>query len=369
MRHQTLNRIPLSHRVHIDLPLLVGLIILMAMGLTVLFSATGGSWDTLKAQSIRLGISFIGLLLVAQIPPHTYARFGPWAYFGGVIALVLVLTVGDSSKGAQRWLDLGIFRFQPSEFMKLLVPAMVAKYLSHYKQPPQFTPLACALLMVLVPTLMIAKQPDLGTALLVAAAGMFVLFFCGISWRLISACAVCILGFLPVLWFFLMKEYQRQRVMTFLNPEADPLGSGYQIIQSKIAIGSGGWTGKGWQAGTQSQLDFLPDRHTDFIFSVFAEEWGFLGILALIVVYLFIIGRGLWIAAQAQTTFSRLFAASISLTFFIYLFVNVGMVSGMLPVVGVPLPLVSFGGTSMFTLLASFGILMSIQTHRQLLVK
>ena len=280
--------------------------------------------------------------------------------------LIAVLVFSEVGKGAQRWLDLGVIRFQPSEMVKLAVPLMIAWYLAEKRLPPTWQRLGVAALMIIVPVLLIAKQPDLGTSLLVASAGIFVLFLAGISWRLIGALMVTGAATAPIAWY-LMRDYQRQRVLTFLDPEKDPLGAGYHIIQSKIAIGSGGLYGKGWLNGTQSQLDFLPERHTDFIFAVLSEEFGLIGVLLLLGVYLFIIARGLYIATRAQDTFTRLLAGSLTLVFFVYLFVNTGMVTGLLPVVGVPLPLVSYGGTSLVTLMAGFGILMSIHTHRRLL--
>lgn len=280
--------------------------------------------------------------------------------------LVAVLAVGDISMGAQRWLDLGVVRFQPSEIMKLAVPMMVAWYLADHHLPPDGLRLIVTALIVVIPTLLIAKQPDLGTALLVASAGTFVVFLSGIRWRYILLLAVLAAAAAPALWY-LLHDYQRQRVLTFLDPENDPLGAGYHIIQSKIAIGSGGIYGKGWMNGTQSHLDFLPERTTDFIFAVFGEEFGMIGILLLLLLYLIIVLRCLYIATQAQETFTRLLAGSLGLTFFVYMFVNMGMVTGLLPVVGVPLPLISYGGTSLVTLLAAFGILMSIHTHRRLL--
>ena len=249
--------------------------------------------------------------------------------------------------------------------MKLIVPIMIAWFISRYDLPAKISSIIIAFILLLIPTLLIAKQPDLGTALLIASSGIFVLFLAGASWKLIAACVCLASAFAPILWMFLMKGYQKQRVLTFLNPEQDPLGSGYNIIQSKIAIGSGGLEGKGWLQGTQSQLEFLPERHTDFIFAVFSEEFGLIGVSLLLLVYLGIIMRGLWIASNAQHAFTKLLAGSLTLTFFVYVFVNIGMVSGLLPVVGVPLPLVSYGGTSMVTLMAGFGILMAINTHRR----
>jgi rod shape determining protein RodA len=280
--------------------------------------------------------------------------------------LAAVLAFGETGKGAQRWLDLGLFRFQPSEMMKLALPMMLAWYLAEKRLPPKKRRLLVAIIMTLLPVLLIAKQPDLGTALLVASAGVFVLFLAGISWRLVAGFSALMAAMGPLIWF-LMRPYQRQRVMTFLNPENDPLGAGYHTIQAKIAIGSGGIAGKGWLNGTQSHLEFLPERHTDFIFAVISEELGLVGVAALLLLYFFIILRGLYIATQAQNTYSRLLAGTLTLVFFVYLFVNTGMVTGLLPVVGVPLPLISYGGTSLVTILAGFGMLMSIHTHRKLL--
>ena len=282
---------------------------------------------------------------------------------------MLVLVVGDVGKGAQRWLDLGIIRFQPSEMMKLATPMMLAWFMSDRVMPPSWKTLLSAAALVLVPTLLIAKQPDLGTAILIFAAGFFVVFFAGIRWRLMLGMLLSASALLPLLWNFGMKDYQRQRVHTFLNPESDPLGAGYHIIQSQIAIGSGGVFGRGWLNGTQSHLDFLPEQSTDFIFAVFAEEFGLIGGIILLSLYAYIILRGLYIAINAQDAYGRLLGGSLSMTFFVYLFVNVGMVSGLLPVVGVPLPLISYGGTSLVTLMAGFGILMSINSQRRLLSK
>jgi len=304
---------------------------------------------------------------VAQLSPDSIEHWSPWLFGLGLIMLVAVLAVGEIGKGAQRWLDLGLFRFQPSEIMKIAVPMMVAWYLAEAALPPARLRLLIATIILITPTLLVAKQPDLGTALLIASSGIFVLLLAGLRWRIIFSVLVLLAAAAPVVWNYLLRDYQQQRVLTFLSPEKDPLGAGYHIIQSTIAIGSGGTYGKGWLNGTQSHLDFLPERSTDFVFAVFSEEFGFLGTLLLLGLYVFIIGRGLYIAAQAQDTYSRLLAGSITFTFFVYVFVNIGMVSGLLPVVGVPLPLVSYGGTSIVTLLAAFGILMSIQTHRKLI--
>jgi rod shape determining protein RodA len=356
----------LLERLHFDLPLLLGLLLLTSLGMLIFHSATGASIALLYKQVVRLGLAFLLMFVVAQIPPSTLRRLAPLFYSIGVILLTLVLFFGDIGKGAQRWLVIAGFRFQPSEIMKIAMPLMIAWYLSANPLPPRFKQLAIALLLILLPTILIAKEPDLGTSILVAASGASILFMAGMSWYLIFGVGTIIAACLPILWHF-MRSYQRDRVLTFLNPEADPLGTGYHIIQSKIAIGSGGVHGKGWLRGTQTQLDFLPESSTDFIFAVFAEEFGLIGTLSLLVLYLLIIVRGLIIALNAQDSFSRLLASGITLTFFVYVFVNIGMVIGVLPVVGVPLPLISYGGTSMMTILIGFGILMSIQTHRKFL--
>ena len=353
--------------IRIDPVLLFGLLMLTLAGLGILYSAGEQSAVLMQKQAIRLAIGFLVMLVVAQIPPQQLYLWTPWIFAVGVVLLLMVFFAGEVGKGAQRWLKIGV-RFQPSEIMKLATPLMLAWYLSERPLPPGFRSLLISTGLVLVPTIMIAMQPDLGTALLVAAAGFFVVFLSGIRWRVLIAIGLALLAFIPILWR-MMHDYQRRRVLTLLDPESDPLGAGYHIIQSKIAIGSGGLYGKGWLNGTQSQLDFLPERSTDFIFAVFAEEFGMMGAVVLLSLYAFIIWRGLYIADHAQDNFSRLLAGSLSLTFFVYLFVNVGMVSGILPVVGVPLPLVSYGGTSLVTLMAGFGMLMSINSHRRLLSK
>jgi rod shape determining protein RodA len=350
----------------LDGPLLFLLLCLAAMDMVILYSAGGQHLNILLRQSLRLAVSFAVLLAIAQIPPHFLRLWTPWVFAGGIVLLVLVLMHGDVGKGAQRWLDLGFVRFQPSEVMKLGIPMVVAWYLHDRPLPPRLWHLIVLAIAIAIPVALIAKQPDLGTALLVASAGVCGVFLAGLRWRYILLAIPLLVGGAILLWSF-MHDYQRERVLTFLNPERDPLGAGYHIIQSKIAIGSGGLFGKGWLKGTQSQLDFLPERSTDFIFAVIGEEFGLIGCLALIGVYLLIVARGLYIAAQAQDTFSRILAGSITLTFFVYVFVNTGMVSGLLPVVGVPLPLISYGGTSMVTLMAGFGILMSIHAHRKLM--
>ena len=352
---------------HLDLPLLTGLILLCLYGLFVLYSASGQDAAHIERQLIRLALAFTVMIVVAQIPPAQLRRWSPRLYIISLLLLSAVLIIGHVGKGAQRWLDLGFFRFQPAELAKLAVPMMITWFLAEKTLPPTSRRLAIAGIMILAPVLMIAKQPDLGTSLLVASAGIFVLFLAGLSWRFMGAMVVTAVPAGWALWEWGMREYQRSRVLTFLDPERDPLGTGYHIIQSKIAIGSGGLYGKGWLNGTQSHLEFLPERTTDFIFAVLSEEFGLTGIILLLSLYLFIILRGLYIATQAQDTFNRLLGGALTLVFFLYLFVNTGMVSGLLPVVGVPLPLISYGGTSLVTIMAGFGILMSIHTHRKLL--
>ena len=357
-----------SSRLHLDAPLLAALLLLVLGGLSVLYSAGGGDLNLVVRQAIRLGAGFLVLLVLAQIPPRSYRFWTPVVYAIGVILLALVVLVGTEAKGATRWLTLpGIGRFQPAELMKLAVPAMVAWFFSERNLPPNKLDVLAALGLIFLPVVMIAVQPDLGTSILIAAAGLVVLFMAGLSWRLISLAVLVLVIAAPLMYFFVLHDYQRSRVDTFLNPEADPRGAGWNIIQSKTAIGSGGVTGKGWLDGTQSRLDFLPESSTDFILAVLGEEFGLIGFVLLISIYLVIVGRGFFISWQAQETFSRLLAAALTMTFFIYIFVNVGMVSGLLPVVGVPLPLVSYGGTSIVTLMASFGMLMSIHTHRRLM--
>jgi rod shape determining protein RodA len=354
---------PFSDRLHVDLPLLGGLAMLSALAMVVLYSASGQSVDVLLRQFLRLGLASTVMLAIAQVHPRYFHFASPVLYIVGVVLLAGVLIMGKIALGAQRWLDLGFFRFQPSELTKLSTPMMIAWYLSQYAPPLNWRPLAVAGALILVPTVFIAKQPDLGTAILVGTAGAAVVFLAGLPWVYLAGLAAVGGGLLPVMWHF-MRQYQKDRVLMLLNPEADPLGRGYHIIQSKIAIGSGGVYGKGWLHGTQVHLEFLPESSTDFIFAVLAEEFGLLGCLGLLAIYLFIIGRCLYIVMQAQDRYSRFLAGALTLTFFVYVFVNIGMVIGILPVVGVPLPLVSYGGTSTVTLLAGFGILMSIETHR-----
>ena len=347
---------------HLDPPLLLGVLVLSAFGLVALYSAGGRDTDLVIRQAVRLTIGFGFMCVAARIAPRRFFHWAPLLYLAGVLLLCAVFVLGETAQGAQRWLRVGPIRFQPSELVKLTVPMMVAWYLSRGELPPRLWRIALGGCLTLAPVALVMQQPDLGTSLLIVASGAFVLFLAGAGWRYIVALVTLAAASVPVLWHF-MHDYQRQRVLTLLDPQQDPLGAGYHIIQSTIAIGSGGLYGKGWFNGTQSQLDFLPERSTDFVFAVIAEEFGLLGILVLLSIYLFIVYRGLYIAAQAQSTFGKLLAGALVLTFFIYVFVNIGMVSGILPVVGLPLPLVSYGGTSMVTLMAGFGIVMSIHTH------
>jgi len=351
---------------YLDKPLLISLLLLSSIGLVVLYSAGGQDMDIVARQAIRIIMGFTVMIIIAQIRIQYLIYWVPWVYLSGVLLLVAVLLIGEISKGSQRWLDVGIFRFQPSEIMKLAVPMMVTWYFADKSLPPTYERILLAIIIVILPVSLIAEQPDLGTALLIASSGMFVLLLAGIPWRLIFGFLATGMMIAPIAWHFL-HEYQQRRILTFLDPEREPLGAGYHIIQSKIAIGSGGIYGKGWLNGTQSHLEFLPERSTDFIFAVFSEEFGLLGILVLLSVYIFILTRGIFIAMQAQGTFARLLAGSLILTFFVYIFVNMGMVTGLLPVVGLPLPLISYGGTSLVTIMAGFGMLMAIHTQRRLL--
>jgi rod shape determining protein RodA len=353
-------------RWHFDLWLGLMLAGVGAIGLLVLYSASGQSIDMVVSQAERLVLGFVVMIALAQAPPEFYRAASPWLFGLSLLLLVAVLFLGDHAKGAQRWLDFKFMRFQPSELMKLAMPMAVAAFLHTRTLPPRIITVMVALALVLVPTLLIAMQPDLGTALLVLTAGLLALYFGGIGWRWIALAGIAAAAAAPLLWLKL-HDYQRNRVLTFLDPERDPLGAGYHITQSKIAIGSGGLFGKGWLMGTQAKLDFLPESHTDFIFAVYSEELGLIGIGVLLSLYAAIVVRCLFIALRGQDTFQRLLAGSLGLTFFVYVFINMGMVIGLLPVVGVPLPLVSYGGTSAVTLLAGFGMLMSVYTHRKLL--
>lgn len=352
-----------SLRLDGTLLLLIGVV--LVLGLMVLFSAAGEDVAALQRQILRILVGFAALLAVARVPISALRAWSPWLFLLSVGLLLAVVFAGDMGKGARRWLDFGFIRFQPSEIMKLAMPLTLAWYLSLRTGPPRFTELTVVSVLMVVPVLLIMRQPDLGTALLVAAAGLLVVFLAGLGWRWFLGIGLLVGAAIPLLWTQ-MHDYQRQRVLTLLNPESDPLGAGYHIIQSKIAIGSGGLYGKGWLNGTQSQLQFLPERSTDFVFAVYAEEFGFVGVAALLVLYFLIVARGLWIATLAQDRFSRLIAGSISLTFAVYVVVNIGMVSGLLPVVGIPLPLVSYGGTSLVTLMVGFGILMAVHSQQRL---
>lgn len=354
-------------RLHIDPWLLVLLLLLTSFGLVVLYSASGQSIDTVTRQGRFFLIAYVAMFAVAQLDLERVKRLAPAAYLIGVLMLIGVEFAGVNAKGAQRWLSLGGVRFQPSELMKLVLPMAVAWYFAARPLPPSLRYTLTSLIIILVPTLLILKQPDLGTSILIAASGLFVLFLAGIRWRYVLSAVGVLLASLYPMWVWMLRDYQKQRILTLLNPESDKLGAGWNIIQSKTAIGSGGWPGKGWLNGTQSHLDFLPESHTDFIIAVLAEEWGLRGVLLLIVLYLLIIASGLRIATNAQHCFGRLLAGSITITFFVYVFVNMGMVSGLLPVVGVPLPLVSQGGTSLVTLMAGFGLLMAISTEKRII--
>ena len=354
-----------SRRWHIDLPLLLLLMALAGVGLVVLYSAAGEEFHYVKRQAVFMGLAFVGMFIAAQVPLEFYRRWSPWFYLAGCCLLVAVLFVGVGAKGAQRWLQIGGFRFQPSEALKLAVPIAVAAYLHKRTLPPSLLTVAGALVIIAVPAALIVRQPDLGTSILIAASGIFALYLSGLSWKMIGSAIVMGLMAAWPMWIWGLRDYQKQRILTLFNPDADRLGAGWNIFQSKAAIGSGGWSGKGYMQGTQSQLDFLPESHTDFIIAVLAEEWGMRGALILLALYLLIIARGIYISFMAQHVFGRLLAGSITLTFFVYVFVNIGMVTGLLPVVGVPLPLVSHGGTSVITLMAGFGILMAVSTERR----
>jgi rod shape determining protein RodA len=353
-------------RLHLDKTLLYALLSLATISLFVVYSASARDTNATVGHLMRLLLGFGVLFVVAQIRPELLERWSPYLFIGGMLLLIAVLAMGVIGKGAQRWLNLGFLRFQPAEIMKLAVPMMIAWYLSRKSLPPSNSRLAIAFLIMAVPAFMIIKQPDLGTALLVFGSGTFVLFLGGMQWRVILSLLTIVAVAAPFAWNH-MHDYQQQRVLTLINPEADPLGTGYHTIQSMIAVGSGGVYGKGWLNSSQAHLDYLPESSTDFIFAVFAEEFGLLGSLLLLAIYLFVVARGALIAYLAKDSYTRLLAGGLSLTFFIYFFVNMGMVTGILPIVGIPLPLMSYGGSSIVTVMAAFGILMSIQTHRKIL--
>jgi|TARA_Y100001949_G_scaffold30779_2_gene23908 rod shape determining protein RodA len=357
----------LQQRLHIDFPLLVAFLAIFMISLTAIYSASNSNIDAVVNQAIKILISISAMAVVAQFSPLSYGRVGPWLFFLCLVLLILVLLIGETRNGATRWLNIGI-SFQPSELMKIAMPLMIARYISSGALPPTVFSVGVSITIVLVPSYLIMEQPDLGTSILIAFSGLVVIFLSGLKKRYLAVAFGLFLAYLPLMWAN-MHPFQKNRVLAFLNPGSDPTGSGYHLIQSKIAIGSGGLFGKGWLNSTQGQLDFLPERTTDFIFAILAEEFGFLGISLLIGIYLFIIGRGIMIAINAQDLFSRLLASSISLTFFVYVFVNIAMTTGLLPVVGIPLPLISSGGTSMLTIMVGLGMLMSVQTHRRLVEK
>ncbi len=355
----------------IDTPLLVFIVLLSGLGLLILYSSSDGSLDLVYRQLIHLGLATSVMLVIAQIPPLLLMRSAPILMLLGIILLTLVLFFGSYGGGAQRWLNLGFIKFQPSEMMKIIVPIAIASILSEKTLPPKALPVIISLVGISIVVFLIAKQPDLGTALLIGASGIYVLFFSGFrirliknSWLNLGLIVVILGGLLYAAWNYLLISYQKNRILTLFNPESDPLGSGYHILQSKIAIGSGGLTGKGITQGSQSRLNFVPEQSTDFIFSVLAEEMGFIGSILLLLIYTLIIYRCFNLSLRCEDNFSRLLGASLTFVLFTYIFVNMAMVSGLLPVVGVPLPLISYGGSSLMTLMASFGIIMSIHKHK-----
>ncbi|WP_420315221.1 rod shape-determining protein RodA [Acinetobacter sp. AS3] len=352
-------------QLHIDPWLCLFLFLNALLGLTVLYSASAQDVGLVSKQAMSFGIGFLVMISLAQIPPKVYQAFSPYFYLFGLFSLIGVMVFGEVRMGAQRWIDIpGFGSVQPSEFMKIGMPMMVAWFLARKPLPPSFSQVILSLMLIGVPFLLIAEQPDLGTSLLVLASGIFVLFLSGLSWRMIGEAAACAAIVIPIAWEFLLHDYQRQRVLTLLDPEADALGTGWNIIQSKTAIGSGGFSGKGFLEGTQSHLHFLPEGHTDFIIAAYSEEFGLIGVLILVILYSAIIFRTFQIGLQSFHNYGRLVAGAFGLSFFVYVFVNAGMVSGILPVVGVPLPFMSYGGTAIITLMATFGLVMSIHTHR-----
>ena len=365
MFRQQLNRIWKLLFEHVDLPLLLIILAIMSIGLATVYSATHETSNRVYHQLMNMVIGMAIMLAMARCPPQKLMRFAVPLYLFGICMLVAVFLFGISVNGAKRWLSIGITRIQPAEVMKIAMPMMLAWYFSQHENLLKLRHFFVAGVLVAIPFLLIAKQPDLGTSLLILASGAFVVFMAGLQWRWILGAAAAVVPIAVGMWYFVMHDYQKRRVLTFLNPESDPLGAGWNIIQSKAAIGSGGVLGKGWLLGTQSHLDFLPESHTDFIIAVLAEEFGLVGVCLLLLLYLLLLARGLVITAQAQTLFGKLLAGALTMTFFVYVFVNIGMVSGLLPVVGVPLPFISYGGTHLVTLLSGFGILMAIHTHRK----
>lgn len=359
------RRLPSRVAATFDLPLLLAVVLVMVIGLAVLHSASGERMALLVPQVLRFGVGVAAMLLIAQIPPAQMRTWTPWIYVGSLLLLLVVPLLGSGRSG-RHWLNLGVFYLQPAELMKLSVPMMVAWVIQRRPLPPGWGVAAVAATALGLPAALIALQPDLGTAVPVAASGVFVIFLGGFAWWRMALIGAGVLAMAPLGWAFL-KEYQRNRLLTFLNPDADPLGIGWNIMQSKIAVGSGGLWGKGWGQGSQAHLQFLPEQTTDFIFAVLSEEFGWIGVCVLLLLYLFILGRCLWIASVARDTYSRLLAGALALTFFVYVFINGGMISGLLPVVGVPMPLLSYGGTSAVSLLAGFGVVMSVHAHRKLM--
>ncbi|PPI88041.1 rod shape-determining protein RodA [Candidatus Pantoea edessiphila] len=354
-------------RMHIDPFFILTIILLLVYGIIIVWSASGQNINIIERKCIQVIIGLMAMIILAQIPPKIYETSAYYLYGICVILLISVDIYGQISKGSQRWLDLGILRFQPSEIAKIAVPLAITKFVNRDFYQLSLQRIIIALIFIFIPTLLIAIQPDLGTSILVAMSGLLVLFISGIDWKLIFIACCLIVLFSPIFWFFLMQDYQRERVMMLFHPNSDPLGAGYHIMQSKIAIGSGGVYGKGFLEGTQSQLNFLPERHTDFIFAVLAEELGFIGIIILFLLYLLIITRGLMLALRAHTSFGFVIISTLVLILFVYVIINVSMVSGILPVVGIPLPMVSYGGSALTVLMAGFGIVMSIDTHRKVI--
>jgi len=347
----------------LDWPLCVALLALMTIGLAVLYSAGIESPRLVMAQGVRYAFGFVAMWGLSRIPPNRLRNITPMAYGATLLPLLVVLVIGTGKHG-RLWIDLKLFYFQPAELLKLSLPMMAAWFLNRQILPPRFSVVLVAAAIIGLPTLLILLQPDFGTAMLVGISGAFVLFLAGLSWWWFVAAAAGVAGAAPVAWFWFLRPYQKDRILTFLNPESDPLGTGWNIIQSKIAIGSGGWTGMGWGQGSQSHLDYLPEHTTDFVFAVLSEEFGWLGVATVLTLYLFVVGRCLWIASDARDGYSRLLAGSLALSLFVYVIVNGGMIAGLLPVVGVPMPLLSYGGTSAVSLLAGLGVVMAVRAHK-----
>ena len=367
MRYSSSEFEGISSLLKIDLKLFVIVMTIVFLGLSTLYSVSSGDTSLVIKQSVRIIIGLVAMILLAQIHPDNFRLFSPVLYFGGIFLLILTIFFGVG-KSADRWLDFYFFRFQPSELMKIFVPLMIASFYSDKSLPPRFKHLIVAALIIIIPALLIAKQPDLGTAILITSSGIIAIFLSGIRLAHIFLGIIFVIGAIPFLWS-LMYDYQKARVLSFFSPDQDVLGSGYHLVQSKIALGSGGLFGKGYMNGTQSKLDFLPENHTDFIFSAFGEEFGFMGVLLLITLYVLATFRGMSISIKATDNFSRILSGTLILTIFLYVLVNVGMVIGILPIVGAPLPFMSYGGTSMLTVFATLGIIMSIKSHQRLMRK